>query len=51
MPKILFLGDPHSKEGFAETERKSLPDFCPEHVGVRQRDVGNEGKGYAKITR
>ena len=38
----------HGKEGFAEAERKCLPDLCPERVGVGQRDVGNEGRGYAK---
>jgi len=48
MPKIMFLGYPHSKEDFTETERKSLPDLCPERVGVWQRDVGNEGRGYAR---
>ena len=37
-----------SKEGFAEAGRKSLPDLCPERVGVLQRDVGNEGRGYTK---
>jgi len=31
-----------------EAERKSLPNLCPERVGVCQRDVGNEGRGYAK---
>ena len=39
---------PHSKEGFAEAERKSLSDLCSEHDGIWQRDVGNEGRGYVK---
>ena len=39
---------PHGKEGFAEAERKSLSDLCPERNGIWQRDVGNESRGYAK---
>ena len=39
---------PYGKEGFAEAERKSLSDLCSERNGIWQRDVGNEGRGYAK---
>ena len=39
---------PNGKECFAEVERKSLPDLCPECVGVWQRDLGNDGRGHAK---
>jgi hypothetical protein len=38
----------YGKEGFAEVERKSLPYLCTKRVGVWQRDIGNEGRGYAK---
>ena len=38
---------PYNMEGFIEAE-KSLPDLYPERVGVWQRDVGDEGRGYAK---
>ena len=40
---------PHGKKGFAEAERKSLSGLCSERDGIWQRDVGNEGRGYAKI--
>ena len=39
---------PHGKEDFAEAERKSLSDLCSERNGIWQRDVGNEGRGYAE---
>ena len=45
------LGNSHlssRQEGFTEAERKSLSDLCSESNGIWQRDVGNEGRGYAK---
>ena len=49
----ITLTYPNGKEGFAEAERKGLPDLCSERVdesspGVWQRDVCNEGRRYAK---